>query len=507
MQDNVILSLMSRYRRFIVFGLLFIVMAMVIWWLYGRGRLQLDSAQNNTDVTYYVSGNSNGLQQTTKPGTKILRSGRYTVLAVDGDKSYWTSVVVGHFLSKTTPKIALEAERSRSFVGNNPASCAEIINAVLVSHTCGGTADTIKVHVPASQQLPTSARSPSNGFTRQVEGIINTKGGPLYVRKQLESIGLPSAHSALSLNQAAGIITETGSATYLSGLKDDKTYTAVPYEDGFVMYDLTFRDVQYFSGPKASPKKLELPSVKGVDIPIRFDADGKSLLATYSNSVGDTDGSTPNPKTELVKYSNGKAKHFSLSGTYFATSLCGQQSICTIDETSGLTIYDASGGKLKKVAQVPDVSIMGRSGKDGLLFLKGRDVIYVNTTNGYGYIAYRLGNYQLNSISPSGNGALLNLTNTKGTGVMLELGESAVDSPIDKQVDVLLHSSNISDVSAYGKYLFISPNLGELEYVPASKSYGYSPEKKRKANDAVMADVKASGIDTTRFVIVNPYAD
>lgn len=510
MRDTVLVEMLRKNRGFIIVCFAVLLAAVGLWWLYGHGRLVLDSEGTSLQTTYYISNGKSGKNITEKISdksvTKILGSGQYQVLVQQGDKSYWKVIKVGHFLIGSSVKPGLQAERARTFVGTNPASCMQLINGVLVSYTCGGTADTLKVHMPATDKLPTYTKNIPNGFTNQIEGLVLTAHGPVYISKQLEAIGLSSAHQAIKLNQAVDPTSTNVGSVGLKGLDSSRTYVAVPFKEGFVMYDATFRDVLYFSDPSVQPQIIDLSTSNNkADIPIRFDSNGQMLVAAYSNSVGDTDGSTPNPVTELSLNTGGKTKHFNLPGTFQATLACGNSSICTIDD-KGLTVYDASGSKLKRRYDIPGVRIIGRFGSDSILFLKDRNVIALNVEKGTGYIAYSLGNYQLNAISDSGSSALLNLLNSKGTGVALQLTNDTVDPAIDKQVDVLLHSTNISSVSAYGRYIFVSPNFGETEYIPSLHVYDYPADRKQTVNNAIIQDVKAAGIDTTKYVIVNPYA-
>ena len=89
------------------------------------------------------------------------------------------------------------------------------------------------------------------------------------------------------------------------------------------------------------------------------------------------------------------------------------------------------------------------------------------------------------------------------TAALLVDRNTANTDSIDKKIQQLKKISFIDNVSIYGKYIFISPNLGPLVYDNSIKGYNYDPASKRSVSSKINEEIDKIGIDRKAYSIIN----
>lgn len=499
-------------RNRIVIAILIILSLVGLFWLYNHGFLTVVPDSSIKDRATYsvvnqVSGKS--FQNTTDVSIKrlVTRSG-YSLFAVQGNRSYFSTLKTKGFLQNTSLEIKGRLENSRTFVGNNPSNCMNLIGGVLVSYQCPGKYSSLVVHEPATATTPTFTKNNINGFTQNVEGIVPYNGQGYLVMRQAENIGSGSSHLAYPLLSAeAALSVDVHNSLSLNGLDNNTDYTFSSYKDGLLAYDNTYSKLAYFPANSLSATSIiSVKTSKDVTFPVRFDNNQDSIVEVFTNSPSHSESKNllPNQKLEIVVIKNNQGRKFAYNSSLIGIQLCGTNKLCIVGHDS-LSIYDISGNSLKHLFDVYGVTKIIRTG-NGILALRDRDIWFINPDSQTGYDAYSLGNYQFSQFAPADHGALLTLTNDRGKKVALYLNLDSDDTDsIDFRIGKLLvDSGNIKDVSVWGKIIYISPNYGELSFQSSTGNLDFDPVVVAKVNKGIAQDIASSGIGSD-YQIINPY--
>lgn len=131
-------------------------------------------------------------------------------------------------------------------------------------------------------------------------------------------------------------------------------------------------------------------------------------------------------------------------------------------------------------------------------------MLELNIDNRDGYIGYSPGSYNYCGMHTDSAGYTLCLINTKQSRVALHIDNQNTDNnSIDQKVAQLLKLPEVDTISAYGQYIYIVPNAGQLTYDSASRSFGYDPEKLAAASDKINQEINKLGIDRSNYIIRN----
>lgn len=431
--------------------------------------------------------------------TRFVQKGNYEVLAKQEGKSSFELTHAKGFLKKSYVKAKLEAEKSRQFIGNNPGPCMYYAN-ILYSYECTGQA-VFNAHIPATDSLPTYVLSRGLEFFGSLEGLAKTKSGTIILGRPPIDEDVEPPHIAAILDEGLKL----SRYTTLSDLNREKIYSIKPYADGFVVYDLDFSSVYKYSSLGSQPEKLEFKKPSDNELkPIYIDTRNDSLLMTYSNYEGGEDPDDPSagrPKNSILVSGTdykfeGRFDGYRISNA----SMCGDKLICL---TSGrkLLVYDTSDQKAVLRYEVADVKSFLPLG-DRILVVRTKEVLNLSLDDGSGYVDYSLGDYKFCGIQSSGKSYVLCAINNSEDKVAILVDDNTTDSDsIDKKVDKLSKSHGVLNVSIYGSFIYISPDLGPLEYRLDIDGYGYNPEKIKVVNARINETIDSLGIDRNKYTI------
>lgn len=490
----------------------FIVLVVVAYWLSGFCFITVQtSGQQSGEIRYSLLDQKN--RGTTEAKTsettykKLVRKGSYEVIAQQGNSSYFAVVTTGGFFGTSRVEAALQPEKARQFVGSNPEFCMHMLKQqVLISYLCsGGSTSDALVHVPATATSPTYNQAPQSIVNGQIEGLAHTKDGDVAVVKNTGALDISTPPQAAYLLDANA---ELKNAITLSGLSESVTYTLAPYGEGFLAIDPSYSQALYYASVSSKPEVIT-PARPDDSTLVGYSlsTQGNKLAIAYSKASTDSSLKLDDPasaaktKSTVVVQTGNQTQKFNLPKRFASINLCGSSMLCgVLDKT--LEIYDISGNKPQFLYKVEGVSSTVEV-DDHILVNRDKDILDLDLVKRGGSIAYSYGEYQACGVQASAPGALLCVINSKQQKSALYLDPKQTGDAIDQQVGQLIKKTPVKNVSAYGQFIYVSPDLGPATYQGTGIGYGYSPSSVQTATAQILEAAKQSGIDTTKYQVIN----
>jgi hypothetical protein len=440
----------------------------------------------------------------------IISRGSYEVSVNNASGNYVVyTPETPRFLGAQKVDAKLKKELERKFIGDAPKACFGYTGKILVSGDCGSSLNEYLVHKPATSDITTYADTGPNKLFAQNPTLmaINTR---LYAVAKVirpgadvdSTSGNIYSYKILRFNGAFEIDAQN-TITTLNGATD---YTFKQSQGtGIVAYDSSLAKIYNFNTEgklidQASPDKPDGKNLKPVAVSFK---DSKTYAVLYSSPIAEPG---EQPSGELAVTMGGSARHITLKGkSYSDAKLCGGDKVCLLGGEVGMDVYDISGSSAKYVYSVPDASAIETTASQKELIVAAKDgIISLDVDNREGNYVFMFGDYKFNGIQVTDYGYVLQLTNNKSRGVALLLDlNKEVSDPIDKKVAELQKLSQVSFVSIYGNYIYVSANLGSLQYNSSENGYGYNPEAKKAAANSINKEIDRIGIDRKKYVITS----
>jgi hypothetical protein len=475
-------------------------------WLYGHGRIVINLPQGTKTISIQDEEKTKYYTTDSAVFNKILPTKNYLITVVNESFESDISVQpIGRFLNSTEAKPNLKLESGRSFVGDNPNSCTEFIRNVLVSFPCNGPLESMTMHVPATNSTPSYTKNVKTTIDQKlleevdpldvgvIEGVINNGSDELLVLTyKLESgKGFHSLYSIKISDNAFSV----KFIKPIESLPENVVFKSKINEDKILLYDSRF--TAFFSGGSFDTLQRFYPNfeqkegyfVNHVDIGESF------TLISYEEELEKfNEIAEDNQKTIISIVSESLTKEETLLSNIENLQLCGAY-VCALDTKGDLIIYSPD---LKKLTEFSEV--LEYTSKGNVIFIaKDTEVLQINQNEMSGFIAMNLGQYKFSGLSINDIGVVVAI-NSRDKSHALLLSTEVADFP-DKDVWPLLNNSidYIDTASIYGNRVFISPNLGEREYIPDTGTYDYSPQKKNEVRVKINDYTKQIGLDNSKY--------
>lgn len=487
--------------RLVYFGISFILLFLA-YKLYGSSYIEISvSGQTGTDHTYTLINQASHKKTMVNnaPGHLKMRvpKASYDVLVQNSSASYFSVIKTGAFLKTTRVDAKLQPEKKRLFVGNNPLPCMNYLKNYLISYDCGDYFNSINIHVPATATIPTYVLKNTNLAGRFFDGIVRTPTGTVALIRNFVGEGTDEGsgknyYSVYRLDNQLKILNSRS----LTNLNPAKLYSMRAYGNGFILYDSAFEDISAYSSWKSKPATVSSDGPKEKDVqPASLAVTGSDILKLYSSRGKKL-------VSEIVALRNGRQEHFILPGQYLDARFCGQQKLCALGDKR-LDVYDTASQKPKFQYQVSGARAVEDSTKS-LLVVTEAGVLNLNVDNRSGWLDYSLGDYTFNSWQTAEDGYLLNLTNNKSGQVALYVDQRRANADsIDKKIAELQKISDVSAVSVYGKYIYVTPDAGQLVYNKKIKGLAYDQQAINQANRAIAQAIVKLGINTKTYKVIS----
>jgi hypothetical protein len=485
-------------------------------WLNTHTTIVIDAsgAKVGAHITYKLINQSSGstisISTVDTHLKRMVPRANYEVEVVAEDRSFVSLTKTKPFLQTTTIGAQLVPEKERTFVGNEPGPCMFYQN-VLYSYDCGQDLTSLKVHVPATATDPTYIQN-ADFEGASIEGIITLNGQGYVLSQPFAGDDVAPTHVLYPLTPSLTF----NANTPLPDLKPDMSYAVKAFKDGFVAYDSTnFEDIKFYASGQAAPQVIELgkPTSPNAQTPAALSVNS-TQVATLYNSLS-TDGDRGNDAdanqaqkslkgvSELIVQNSGDPKHFKFGKLYTAGGICGNDKACLLSGNT-LDMYDISGDKAALLYRLPNIQAI-QYVRGQILLVNDQGLMALNPDTLSGSFLYSFGSYTYCGLAESDAGYMLCVTNPQGESSALYLSDQVVSSAIDKQVLKLRSSSLVTNVSAYGPYLYVTPQAGELVYRPDLHGYGYDLGQLNSTNAAIEELVNKIGIDRSKYQIIPTY--
>ena len=255
----------------------------------------------------------------------------------------------------------------------------------------------------------------------------------------------------------------------------------------------------------ALPDKIRLQSPsKNSLVRYLLSVRGESILIVSSDKAGfrEQSGSRPIGKvnTEVDVYNKGQVKRFGFNKLFSSATLCGTNKLCVL-VGKDLSIYDVSSDKAKYLFSVSGVNYINNMAT-GLLVARDEEILNLNVDTKKGFISYGFGEYNYCGLQNSGANYLLCITNADGKNAALYINPAASNADsIDKKIAALQQMGEVKDISAYGRYIFISPEFGELVYSNSLGEFSYNPQTVKVVSKKINQQIDSLGINRKKYLV------
>lgn len=497
-----------QIRALIILGVFLLIGGVVFYWLYNSSFISVSITNaTNSQLTYTFTSQQSNKQTRVESSQnsikKRLPRGDYSVEVTQGGTSFVAITTSPGLMRTESVDGTVQAERSRTFIGNNPSPCM-FYNGTLYSFTCGAGLSSVNRHVPGTATSPTYVQQPFKNNYQDADSMVTTGGGNMYTLIKTHAGSGASDEYVFATLDASGKVTEV---SQLPDLDAGVKYRLTPYKEGFVVFSQNFETILYYTSPQAKPEKITIDKPK--DTVLRGSSLfslGDTLVLMYSSisaediSDAGSGDATKDVKDEIVVFRNGTTTRFTPDTHATSGALCGTNKLCTI-EGANLVVYDISNNKLKQLYHIPNVQGVRNIGSN-LFVIQNDQVLLLNADDAKGYIAYNMGSYKYCGLGQSEDNLLLCVSNEKNQKVALLINPNEpMAEPIDKQVASLLKQADIKDVSAYKNFIYIVPNYGRTVFVPSLGSFGYDPAVVNVVNQKINNTIKALQINTNAYTI------
>ncbi len=460
------------------------------------------NATSDSNVSFSIKSNSN-ISGSIKAGQtihKMVKAGNYEVTLSQNETSYISTVSVSGFFSSTTVSGKLVPEKARTFIGDNPGPCVQLISNVLISYSCSGTLDEVVIHVPATATQPTyTLKNPSSGsyLDRDLDGFVQTNEGAFVLAKS--GYNNP-VHTMYGMNSELLITSQTP----LPDLDSNTIYSVKPLDKGFSVFNSPVTQIYTYSSVHAKPQIVKIPESTNKTLKLSsFDLSSNKGVFDYSYDNEDNKNtSSQQSKSQLVITKESINYYISSDKNYTSAIFCGSHSICTADSNS-MDSYDISDIEHPiKTATLHDVLDI-KSSDSGVLAIEKDGVINFNPETNIGSVEFSTGNLAYNGLAKDQTGYILSLSglNNKRFALLVNQTSPNIDS-IDKKVYELQKVSEISSISVYRQYVYISPNYGDPVFNNQTGYFDIDPKLKNTVKNKIAAALIDGGIDTSKYKII-----
>lgn len=503
-----------KILRGLVIALVLAIPLSILYWLYTHAFIQIvvSDPSTNQEITYTIADQNSDKTKEIKTKDhaikKLVRKGSYEVTVSQEEKSYFAMTKTSGFLSTKKITAKLEAEKHREFIGNDPGPCILYDTNILYSRSCDGNLSDLIKHMPSTNDIPTYTEPfDADPNSAEVRGMINVKGKNILLTRDI-------VYSLYELTPDFKL----SNYVALPDLDIGTDYTLQNFNDGFVLYESGIKSVKYFSSFSKTYTTINIPTIPAKTLnAVELSSYKGSIGGLFNSATTDSNDDASDPdKSSTKKLFTGASSFvlfdnksenntYSFDTLYTSGGLCGDKKICLISNQT-LDVYDIQNKKARKLFSTQHVQKVLPVG-DSFVTIKDTGVLGFNGDFETGSLQYSFGDNEYCGATASNNGYVLCLINRKNDRFALYINPSQENNDsIDKKINILLQDPNVTTVSAYKNYLYISPNLGGEVYNPATQQYGYDPALVTSTNSKISELVQRAGIDRSIFTVINPYS-
>lgn len=486
------------FVSFVLIGILF------AFWAMRNGRISISLASlsdSQAETNYLFTNSENGVIEKTSTSvfSGVVPAGNYQLFAKQNDSTFISTVSVKNFLRKSVVTGTLRPEAYRMIVGNNPSPCMFVVGEKFYSTDCINSLYRIVEHVPSSKNTPTYTNPlRSKELYGDVYGIVSDK--PEVVSILLRDYEGEAGYSIQNLDQnlqkgQRRKIPLNKNKGYGLTLLNGKPYAySRDLSEGYIVDTESEKLIQVFGGISGQGEPLSLVSHDGWSTLLFGDA----TYDTGDSEVSKSDLSRGSSTVILIK--DGKKYTFRLNRAYSKASVCGNY-VCLVGST-GLTVYERSGGHLLERYQVPGVTDIF-SFADKLRFISTVGVMSFDTASRVGFIEYSFESYRYCGVGSVYGGYVVCVIDDNIGKIALAIDPSKPNNlrSIDKRIAMLAKNKDIGTVSANRNNIIVVPNYGSSVYDSKTKTFHPTKERVNKINQTLDDLVVQSGLQKAGYTV------
>lgn len=508
-------SLPNNIRKVLIIIVPFVIALVAFLWFFNHSYIEITvtNPPPKGDFAYTITNQLSGRTFFENSGETSLKQrvskGNYVITVTINGTSYFTVAKTGGFLSSTEVSASLKPEKLRTFIGNNPGPCMSYDGDLLFSYGCGSSFAELQVHQPATSDLPSLTQNPADNLAFIVEGVLKVGGSDMVLLQNNAETTVDSDEARQYLYTIDNNL-DVISGAPLKGVASSGSYGIKTFKDGYLLYSSDLSDVLYYKDFVSEPERISITDTSTSDLsPLGMSVKGSLVAKVFSSSSSishtESAGTSPNKGRTIVMiydYKTRGTNTVSLPGAANYVELCGSYSLCVINNHI-FEIYKIEGGKVHKSFVLPGVSDIAVNGNTTLAVSK-TGVIEINPDTQEGFYQYTFGSYKFCGIQPQlVGGYVLCLINNKGGKYALYINPKQINADsVDKKVYQILQNPDVSGVSPYKNYIYITPDLGQSVYDPSSGGYTYDQSIVESANKNINQLLNRIGLDVSKYKVV-----
>ena len=486
----------------------FIIFITLINWLFQHGKIQISLPENVTSVSLLSDSRVEVYNiKNSKNFSKIVKKGHYTVLVKStlAENEFVGAVDVSGFLETSSLKISFSPQKQRSFIGDNPRECSRFISDKLISYPCRGQFIDTVIHSSANQDSPTQTHNiyeeiqKNNDFsdfteTGSIEAVIENDNSLLVLSRA--STGGIGEHNLFKVNIINNNISVDLTKS-IDRLSERVGLSSIVNDGNILLYNLQ-RGV-FYTGSSFDTLTETIPNIrpnKGYSVDgLDYNKNKHFLVTMKRNAKNERFVSSPDDKS-ILEIIDDNPKQTTLNFNVDKARFCGQY-ICVLGVNKNFYIYDYSFNEMLFLSNVADFKPTDES-----VFVVGNEgILNINTDSLSGNSVYSFGNYKYNGLSIDDNNIIVSVSYKNKKSALLLSSEPVSEYKIDKIIQPLQDNPYIKAVSVYKNYIFISPELGELEYNPTKGFLDYKPEATTEAKNAIFPLIKSLKLEENGYKV------
>lgn len=485
-------------KKKIILLVLALSLPALAYWLYSASFIEITVPdQQSRGFTYRIVNQQNKKTKLIKDTGNTVKvrvfKGSYEIEVNKGGQNFFALINTPGRLKTAKVEARLSAEKDRQFIGDNPAACMSYINGVLISYNCGGAFEEARIHMPATSAQPTYTLTNPNVFLAGfLGGIVNTSEGSLALIRELADD--KSGYFVHRINQNL----QSLGSFQLPDLSASKLYFITNYKNAFAVYDTAYNDIFYYASVRSKPERVSVskPQTAGVKF-ISASFQDNAFVKLYTN-----EDSSKDARSEVIVSQDNRSRRFVFDKVVSDPLVCGKQKLCVLTE-GNLELYDIESNKPEPVFKVLGVQAIYKINGE-LLVVKNDGILDLDIDRQIGAYEYSLGSYKFCGLQKESAGYFICLINSRSKKVALYIDRTTANTDnIDKKIDQLQKLPEVTSISTYANFIFISPELGELVYNKSIGGYSYDPSTKQVVNQKINQEIVRVGLDRRKYTIIN----
>jgi hypothetical protein len=188
-------------------------------------------------------------------------------------------------------------------------------------------------------------------------------------------------------------------------------------------------------------------------------------------------------------------------------SWCGQDAVCAIRDDSLMYIVLGPNGSYDVQSRLSYVSkyTVDDYTSRVLAIVEDKQVFDFDFSLNKGQILIETVSYSPSSIAFSANNNPLVSISGRSSDTTILFGDEtrSESSNIENILESFENAPFINSVSVYGNRIFVSPEVGDIEYIESTQTYDFNPETVADVSQKIVELANTSGANNNGYTVIN----